>query len=169
MVYGLDVKQPVCKLYVGGMNCACTNLTVFSPEYLTVQELEPESALNYKPITNLLEMTDNMTMMIKKMKDSIVDSNNMTTHLGNWIDFTLRESYNANYGKIKIATSTPIDVYKDLFIDSDSEYFTPVGINPDLFTVYNAFTDKITNDKGKDLINKYEKVLLVSKMLGLSK
>lgn len=166
MVYGLDVKNPVAKIYSAGLNCACTNLTVFSPDYLNVQEIEPESALSYKPIKQVMEMTDNMEVMIKKLKAEHITRDNMETHLGKWVDFTLRETYNANYGKIKIASSVPIDVYKDVFIDQDSEYYVPQGINPDLFTVYNAFTALITKDN-KDLTNKYEKVAMVSKLLGV--
>lgn len=167
MVYGLDVKNPIAKIYAGGLNMACTNLTVFSPEYLSVQDIEPESALNYSGIKNIMEMTDNLSIMLKKMKSTHIDRQNMTEYLGQWVDFALKEDYKANYGKIKIATSTPIQVYKDLFIDNDSDYFTPVGIDPDMFTVYNAFTDVFTGDS-KDLMNKYEKTLLVSRMLNLA-
>ena len=168
MLYGLDVKTPICKFYKGGLNMACTNLTVFSPEFLNVQELEPESSLNYNPIKLLLEKEDNLKVYLEKMHNTYLNRNQLKEELGKWIDFTLRNSYNAEYGKIKIASSTPIDVYKNLVLDGDSEYFIPAGIEPDLFTVYNAFTDIITNDKGKDIINKYEKICLIADMLGLN-
>ena len=171
MVYGLDTKIPVAKIYKGGLNMACTNLTVFSPEYLNVQEMEPGNTLSYTPIKSLMEMTDNLTVMLKKLKETHIDirnSDDMERHLGKWIDFTLRESYNSNYGKVKIASSVPIDVYKDLFINTDSDYFTPTGIDPSMFTVYNAFTDVISNDGGKDLLTKFEKCTLVSKLLGIT-
>ena len=172
MVYGLDVKSPVAKIYKGGLNMACTNLTVFSPEFLNVQEIEPETALNFNAVKQLMEQTDELSVMLKKLKSTHININSQEDkerNLGKWIDFTLRESYNANYGKIKIASSVPIDVYKDLFIDSDSNYYTPNGIDPSLFNVYNAFTDIICNDNGKDLMSKFEKTLLVSKMLGVTK
>lgn len=166
MVYGLDVKTPVVKIYAGGLNMACTNLCVFSPDYLNVQELEPGAGFSYAPIKQVMEMTDNLTVMLKTLKSQYLNSDNMREQLGNWIDFTLRESYNPSYGKIKIASSTPIEVYKNLFINTESPYYTPQGIEPSLFDVYNAFTDVIRTDS-KDLLNKYEKVYLVSKMLGL--
>jgi hypothetical protein len=172
MVYGLDVKMPVAKIYMGGLNMACTNLTVFNPEFLNVQEIEPETALNYSSIKQLMEKTDDLAVMLKKLKSTHININNqedMEKNLGKWIDFTLRESYNTNYGKVKIASSVPIDVYKDLFIDTDSDYYTPNGIDPSLFTVYNAFTNVISNDNGKDLLTKYEKCTMVSKMLGITK
>ena len=169
MVYGLDTKVPVAKMYKGGLNMACTNLTVFNPEFLNVQEMEPETALSYNPIIHLMEKTDDFAVKIKKLKDSTIQVGNeqdRERNLGRWVDFTLRESYNANYGKVKIASSIPIDVYKDLFIDADSNYYVPMGMNTDLFTVYNAFTDAITKDS-KDVLTKYEKTLLISKLLGV--
>ena len=172
MVYGLDVKNPVAKIYKGGLNMACTNLTVFSPEFLNVQEIEPETALNFNAVKQLMEQTDTLSVMLKKLKSTHININSQEDkerNLGKWVDFTLRESYNANYGKIKIASSVPIDVYKDLFIDSDSDYYTPNGIDPSLFNVYNAFTNIITNDNGKDLLNKVEKCVLISNMLGVNK
>ena len=35
----------------------------------------------------------------------------------------------------------------------------------DGFTIYNAFTDIITNDRGKDIVNKYEKIYMISNLL----
>lgn len=170
MLYGLDVKTPIVKIYKGGLNMACTNLTVFSPDFLNVQEIEPEIPINFSAVNELMEKQDNLAIMIKKLKNNSISADSFEQkyeHLGRWIDFTLRESYNANYGKIKIASSTPIDVYKDLFIDSDSPYFIPNGLDVSLFNVYNAFTDIICNDNGKDLMTKYEKCVLISRMLGL--
>ena len=112
MVYGLDVKSPVAKIYTGGLNMACINLTVFSPEYLHVQEIKPETNLQYESIKQVMEMTDELSVMLKKMKSQHIDRDEATEHLGNWVDFTLREVYNPSYGKIKIASSTPIEVYK---------------------------------------------------------
>lgn len=166
MVYGLDVKSPVVKIYSGGLNMACTNLTVFSPDYLNVQDLEPATGINYAPIKQVMEMTDNLSVMLKRMKGEYIDRANMKEQLGNWVDYSIRESYNPGYGKIKLASSTPIDVYKSLLIDDKSDYYIQPGFDPSMFDIYNAFTEVVKSDT-KDLINKYEKILLVSKMLGL--
>ena len=40
-----------------------------------------------------------------------------------------------------------------------------VGNEVDMFTVYNAFTQLISNDKGKDLMNRAEKTLLLRNIL----
>lgn len=167
LVYGLDVKIPVAKLFIGGLNMACTNLCVFSPDYLNVQNLDPESPINYNPIKELLEKQDNLNLMLKQMKDIYVSRNQRTKYLGDWIDFTIREDYSRDYGKIKLANSTPIDVYKSLFIDNESPYYTPEEAEPNMFDIYNAFTDVIRADK-RDILNKYEKVYLIARMLGLA-
>ena len=54
MVYGLDVRKPIVKMYRGALNMACTNLCVFNPDYLDVQEMQPESAINYSPLDILI-------------------------------------------------------------------------------------------------------------------
>jgi hypothetical protein len=168
MLYGLDVKTPICKFYKGGLNMACTNLTVFKPDFLHVQEIAENECLSYAPVKQLLEKEDNLKMYLDKLHNTYLSREDMYEHLGKWIDYTLRNSYNADYGKIKIASSTPIDVYKNLILDNSSNYYCVPGTEIDLFTVYNAFTDIVTNDKDKDIMNKYEKICIISDMLGLN-
>ena len=50
MVMGLDARKPVAKLYRGGLNLACMNLTIFNPSWLNVQELQPDEPLNFSPL-----------------------------------------------------------------------------------------------------------------------
>ena len=54
MLYALDSRKPVVKLYTGALNMACLNLCVFNPEALSVAELEPETAINYSFIKTRL-------------------------------------------------------------------------------------------------------------------
>lgn len=46
-----------------------------------------------------------------------------------------------------------------------SKYYTTDNV-VDGFTVYNAFTDLITQDK-RDLVNKFEKTLLIKDVMGI--
>ena len=55
-------------------------------------------------------------------------------------------------------------MYKSVVLDAKSSYFAKNGLL-DGFTLYNAFTDLITNDKGKDIVNKFEKILLINNLL----
>lgn len=163
-LYGIDVKRPVVKIYRGYLNQACTNLTVFNPGWMDIQELVPGDPINYNSVKHLMEQTSDFALRINKMKETTIDRNMRKQYLGEWVDYSLRESQDYGFGKVKIAVSTPIDAYKQLFVDSESEYYIPEGFDPTLFDVYNSFTQIITDDK-KDLMNKFEKTILINRLL----
>lgn len=168
MVYGLDVRKPVVKFYVGGLNRACCNLCVFSPSFLDVKELEPEKAIDYRPIDRLLTQTDNVKAILERLSNKEVeyDEVKINENLGDWVRKTLNMSFTNQLSKVKLATSSAIDVYKLLYEKEDSPYFVPKGTTTDMFNVYNAWTQIITDDS-KDIINKCEKTILVGNILGI--
>ena len=54
-----------------------------------------------------------------------------------------------------------------MFIDAKSPYYISEDVDQvDMFTVYNAFTQIITDDN-KDIVNKAEKTLLLKSILEL--
>lgn len=167
LVYGIDVRKPVVKLYRGYLNQACTNLCVFNPQWLNVQELIPGEPINYSPIKSLMEYTNDFAVTLANMKSTYLDRNERMRYLGEWVDYSLRESQDYGFGKVKIAVSTPIDAYKSLFIDQESEYFVPQGYDPSLYDVYNSFTQIITDDQ-RDILNKAEKTFIVNRLLKIT-
>ena len=64
--------------------------------------------------------------------------------------------YDNSCQKVKLSETLPIKVYKDVYLDQSSQYYMN-NQESTYFNIYNAFTDIITNDGDKDLINKYEK------------
>lgn len=166
-LYGIDVKKPVVKIYRGYLNRACTNLCVFNPTWMEVQEMIPGDPINYGAVQNLLKQDNDFAVRLKKMKETTIDRNMRKNYLGEWVDYSLRETQDYGFGKVKIAVSTPIDAYKSLFIDQDSQYYIPEGIDPTLFDVHNSFTQIITNDS-KDIMNKFEKTMIINSILGLN-
>ena len=166
LVYGIDVRKPVVKIYRGYLNQACTNLCVFNPQWMNAQELIPGEPINYSPIKNLMEATNDFAVKLDKMKSTYLDRSEMKRYLGEWVDYSLREHQDYGFGKVKIAVSTPVNAYKQLFIDGDSEYYIPPGIDPTLFDVYNSFTQLITDDV-KDILNKFEKTIIINRLLGI--
>lgn len=166
-LYGLDVRKPVVKTYRGALNRACTNLCVFDPQFLHVQELAPEKAIDFRPAERLMEQTSDLKLWLKNLKDTEWDREPalIESNLGKWVRNTINQSYDDGYGKVKLATSTVIDAYKSLFVDSKSEYYVKEEENVNMFNVYNAFTELITNDGGKDIMNKVEKTLLLRNIL----
>ena len=68
-------------------------------------------------------------------------------------------------GKVKLSPSTVIDAYNGVYFDSSSKYY--VGDEDStVFNFYNAFTEIIKDDK-KDIINKFEKTLLINSLFEL--
>lgn len=168
MVYGLDTRKPVVKLYNGGLNRACCNLCVFDPSFLNIQELEPESVINFRPINSLLEQTSTIKATLECLSNTEVpyDERLMNENLGLWIRNTMSKQFTNQFSKVKVSTSTAIDAFKLLYEDKDSPYYVNPGYSTDMFNVYNAFTQVLTDDK-RDIINKCEKTLLVSDIIGI--
>ena len=165
MIYALDTRKPVVKMYTGALNMACLNLCVFNPDALNVAELEPTTAINFSPVNLLMGMTDTIKITLEKMSKMTFNRDNIYEELGLWVDRCITAKYNSGFGTVKIAESAPINVYKSLFYEEDSNYYVQ-GDEVDGFTVYNAFTDLITQDK-KDLVNKFEKTLLIKDIMDI--
>ncbi len=167
MVYGLDVRKPVVKFYSGALDNVCTNLCVFSPEQLSCSALEPETAINYKPIEHIMGTIEATVNFIRHMKATPFECTyeNTSLQLGNWVKQCLKETFDVGYGKVKVASSTPIDAYKLLFEDQDSRYYIG-GKESDMYNVYGAFTQIFTDNMKRDMMNICEKTLLASKILG---
>jgi hypothetical protein len=165
-LYGIDVKAPVAKIYRGFLDRACTNLAVFSPQWINIQELIPGEPINYSPIKQLFEAENNFPMFLEKLRNIILSRDDRKQYLGEWVDYALREGQDYGFGKVKIAVSTPIDAYKSLFIDQDSEYYIPEGVDPNLLDIHRSFTQIVSSDK-RDILNKFEKTMIINRLLSV--
>ena len=167
MVYGLDVRKPLIKIYRGAINCACTNLCIFDPSFLNVQFIEQGKGISYKPIEYLMERESEMQLMLETLHNTEWNGSvqNIESNLGRWIRSALLSEYENGYGKIKLGTDIVIKAYSSMFVDQESPYYIGEGNNVDMFTVYNAFTELISNDNGKDIMNKCEKTILLRQIL----
>lgn len=167
MVYGLDVRKPVAKFYSGALDTVCTNLCVFSPDQLSCQEIEPESPLNYKSLNSIIDNIESTVEFIRKMQNTRFNCSyqNTSEQLGNWIKKCMNFSFDKGFGKVKLSTSTPIDAYKLLFEDEDSRYLVK-GADCNMYNVYGAFTQIITDGLKRDVMNQFEKTSLVKQILG---
>ena len=168
MVMGIDVRKPVVKFYSGALNSACTNLCIFNPSHLSIQGLEPETPIDFRPLDEIIQLEDDTREILEKLH-SIVFENSVEEReklLGNWIDNAILMDWNNGFQPIKISTDNVIAAYKSLFIDDNSEYYQ-VGNTVNMYDVYNAFTQQITNMviKGRDVFSIPEKTLLVGKIL----
>ena len=169
MVYGLDVKKPVVKFFHAHERCVCTNMCVFSPNLLACQDLESETAVDFKALDRIISQTTDTAVKLKKLLETEFDCGtlNINESLGRWIRNCINYSYDNHYGKVKVACSSPIDAYKLLFEKEDSDYFYNSNSSISMYQVYNAFTQVLTNARKKDSFNVFEKTLLVSDILGI--
>lgn len=169
MVYGLDVRKPVVKFFHAHERCVCTNMCVFSPSLLACQDLEPETAIDFKPLERIISQTNDTIAQLKKLLEMEFECSeyNINESLGKWIRNCINYSYDNHYGKVKIACSTPIDAYKSLFEREDSDYFIGNESITSMYNIYNAFTQMITDSRKKDSFNVFEKTLLISDILGV--
>lgn len=164
-IYGIDVKIPIAKFYIANLDSK-GNLIAFDPNALSVQKLEDATPIDYSPITNLLSLTDNSNVMITQLKNSTIDRELFINRLGEWIDLTIDQYVVNDGGKVKLATSLPIDVYKELLKDKDSDNYIVETSAITVYDVYSVFLNKIKEDD-KDIVNRFEKTLLVNKILKL--
>lgn len=167
LLYALDTRKPIYKIFKNTIRQACLNMCVFSPEMLSVRELEPETAMEYTFVNQVMELTDNTKVMLENLSNNYIKRNDLFDNLGHWVDRCISSKFNSGFGTVKLAESTAIDAYKKLVIDEKSDYYTPEG-DICMFDAYNAFTDIITHDKGRDIVNKFEKIYLVKDILGIN-
>lgn len=167
ILYALDTRKPLVKIFRSNVNQACLNMCTFNPHALEVQELKAEEPINYRFIDTVMEMADDTKKRLIKMSNTYFDRDNVYDILGHWVDNCINLKWDRGFGKVKVEESLPINVYKSLFLDTKSDYYCPPEKVPTLFDVYNAFTYPISNDKGKDIVNKFEKICLISQIMGI--
>ena len=170
MVYGLDTRKPIVKIYRGALNMACLNLCVFNPSFLEVHELEPESPINFRGLQSLMEQVSDIKSWLDRLSETFItyEENVINENLGLWVRNALSTSFDNGYGKVKLSASTAVDAYKLLYEKEDSPYFVRPGEATSMFNVYNAFTELISNTDTRDIMNKAEKTLLLKDILTLS-
>lgn len=169
MIYGLDVRQPIAKIYRGVLNMACTNLCIFQGSFLDIQEIEPMKAIDYKPVKKLMEQTCDVVNKLNYLRNTDVPYNEsmINESLGEWVRRSIHYSKTNTGGKYKISVSTAINAYKLLYEKEDSPYFVKKEMDTDMFNIYNAFTQVLTDNTKKDILGIVEKTLLVSDILGI--
>lgn len=162
MIYGLDVKKPVAKFYIGDIDDK-NNLIVFDENCIKYQDIEDSTALNYSCIKELLEYVDTNAVMMSQIDNVYYDLDNIQNDLGGWIDYILSAVYPSDYGIVKLATSLPITAYKWITKNKDSDYYCDK--NPKFSTIYKAMLQVITDEN--DIMNTFEKTILIKRMLRL--
>lgn len=167
LLYALDARKPVAKIAKTALNCACLNMCVFSPDFLNIQDIEPQNELNLSCVDPLMEKQAQIGEWLSRLANTTVAYNeeSINRNLGSWVRHTLNDVISTDAGKVKLSSSTAIDAYNLLYTDEKSDYFVKPGTPTDMFNIYNAFTYLISNQDSKDIVNKVEKILLLKRIL----
>lgn len=168
LVYGLDVRQPVYKIFKAYKDRNNDNLFVFDSRWLNVNELSPGKTINgfEQQIINMLEMVDDSEIRFRKMKNTDLLNHIETRQqkLGDFIERSVLYEYNTKAGKTKLAPAMVLKAYQNIFLDSRSKHFVPQTKECSLYEMYDAFSSLITEDD-KDILTRWEKVALCSQIL----
>ena len=166
MSYALDVKNPTCKFYTGVIDNDL-NFYAFGNNCCNIQKIEPETALDYSFVNTIINngLSDLCELMLNQIVNITVDKNTLISTLGEWVDSSIKKEYINDAGKVKLSVNIPIDAYKKLVIDKDSNYYSDNQFIS-LLNILRSFISQITEDE-KDIINRYEKTQLINNILKL--
>lgn len=168
-VYALDTRKPVVKQYCGGLRSCCLNLATFDVNMLQVSYLEPETSIDYSFSSTCMEKAQTISHNLNKLSKIEFSKEQCFNELGTWIDRCINKKFVNDFGAIKLSESTPIEAYKNLFYNEKSPYFTKDNFVTG-FDIYQSFTDLVSNgtsEKTKDFVNRFEKTILVGKIMGI--
>ncbi len=168
LVYALDTKSPVYKVYRAFIDMKTHNLCVFDPSWLIAKSLKPETLLSYD-IQGLIDKPSDMARRLKTMKNSFISPEIEDTHemLGKLINKSLLYQYKNAGGKTKLASSDIVKAFTDVYYTKTSNFYVPSTIEGSLHNYYSSVCNQIT--KSKDIINRFEKTLLVGMLFDLVK
>lgn len=159
LVYGLDVKTPVYKIYRAYMNRNDKSLCILNPQWLNVYKIKKEEKFSYN-IKALMESENNMKSKLTLMKSTFLDIDKRNTLLGTQIESSFGLCYSHDGGKVKLSSLNIIKAFQDVYINASSKYYVKETEEGTVFNYYNCFADQIMKDN-KDILNKWEKTYLV--------
>lgn len=158
LVYALDTRIPVYKVFRAYMNPVSKNLYTFTDNWLIAKELKSKEKLEYD-IKSLFETVNNLETNMRKLKSTFLPTDKKQNFLGELIDRALIFENKTINGKIKLSTNDIIKAYESIYSDSSSPYYTNSECT--MFNYYDAICAQIT----KDFVNRFEKTMLINNLL----
>ena len=123
LVYALDVKTPVYKVYRAWINSKNQNMCVTNPEWLIVKEIEPGKKFEID-IKTLMQMPSDFEEKLEFMSHNFISSEEKDNHefLGQLIDKSLLYEYKTAGGKVKLSSTEVIKAFESIYHDTSSKY-----------------------------------------------
>ena len=166
LIYALDARIPVYKVYRAYVNKETHNMCVFDPSWIQVYEMKPETKLTYS-IRELMEKSFDIGRRLKTMKNTFISTDIEDVHelLGKFINRALLYEQRNAGGKVKISPTDVVKAFESVYHDHTSHYYVQPTVEGSLHNYYGAFCSQITNSK--DIINRFEKTILVGMLFDL--
>jgi hypothetical protein len=168
LVYALDVRKPVYKLFKAYKDRKTGNLFVFDSQWLSVYELKPDTAfINFEQsIKNLMEMTDDSEIRFNRLNKEFLSSRTKDKQqkLGSLIENSMFYEYCNKGGKVKLAPAMVLKAFQNVYMDSSSRNYVSETEESSLFNYLDAFSTLVTQDS-KDIVNRFEKSALALQIL----
>lgn len=159
LVYGLDIRQPIYKVFKAYKDRKSENLYCFDSRWLSDYELKPgERFVNFEPIIkNLLEMVDDSAIRFKKMNTTFFSSAIDEKHnvLGDLIEKSMLFEYYGKGGKVKLSPPMILKAFQNVYMNSSSKHFVKDTEECSLFGYADAILTLIKDEQ--DIINPFEK------------
>ena len=167
LVYALDVRKPIYKIFKAYKDKKTGNLFAFNSQWINVYELKPsEEFVDFEPVVkHLLELTDDSERRFEALENCKLSSEpkNRQQLLGELIENSMLFEINNKGGKIKIAPQMVLKAFQNVYMDSSSRNYVTDQEECTKLNYLDAFSSLITEDD-KDIVNRFEKNLLVYQM-----
>lgn len=156
IIYALDLQKPVIKIYSGENACVCTNLTIFQADRVFTQDMLGNFNDTYQKARVYLNEKAGEIERFKETYNTLTKTQLDQNELNRVLGYLLRVSSTGKLG------TTPIVQASARLDDPQSVYYAQKeGTN--LFNVYNAVTQSITNSK--EFLDKPNKTVELSEMI----
>ena len=162
LIYGLDVRQPVYKIFKAYKDRRSGNLYCFDSRWLNVYELKPgEQFIDFEQtIKNLLEMVDDSNLRFKKMNSEFFSSDVEEKHtkLGDLIEKSMLYEFYGKGGKVKLSPPIILKAFQNVYMNSSSKHYVKDTEECSLFAYADTILTLITDEE--DIMNPFEKAYL---------
>lgn len=162
LVYGLDLRNPIYKVYRSYLSG--NNPCVFNSQWIIVGELKPNEKIPDYSIKDLMEMTNDVDLISKKMQNTFLEDENRHQLLGELIEKSMLYEYVHVGGKVKLSTSSVIKAFENVYINTSANTYKKDTEECSVWNYYTAFTELIKDASTKDLINNFEKTILCGQL-----
>lgn len=169
LIYGLDVRTPVYKIFKAYKDKRTSNLYVFNAQWLNVYELQPGKTFNdLEPVVrNMMQQMDDSQLIFKKLKSSFIDEKQ--TFLGESIEKSMVFNFKHKGGTVKISPNMLVKAYEMVYMDSSSKYFIPNTEECSQFNYLEALSSLVVAEFKKDIYNVFEKSAIISEIFNTLK